>query len=124
MTEIKRYPVGTKNKTLTTGPDGSLTIYVQADAPADPAQRSNWLPAPNNADFSLFSAPIGRRPRCSTAAGRRRQRRRRAAAQSADGRDIRYAGRSSILSAENDGAGPEARKPEWVMNPTTITLTM
>jgi hypothetical protein len=54
MTEIKRYSVGTKNKTLTTGPDGSLTIYVQADAPADPAQRSNWLSAPNNAEFSLF----------------------------------------------------------------------
>ena len=27
--EIKRYSVGTKNKTLVTAPDGSLTIYVQ-----------------------------------------------------------------------------------------------
>jgi hypothetical protein len=35
-----------------------------------------------------------------------------------------YAARSSIFSAENDAAGAEARKPEWVMNPTTITLTM
>jgi hypothetical protein len=35
-----------------------------------------------------------------------------------------YATRSSIFSAENDAAGAEARKPEWVMNPTTITLTM
>jgi hypothetical protein len=35
-----------------------------------------------------------------------------------------YATRSSILSAENDAAGADARKPEWVMNPTTITLTM
>jgi hypothetical protein len=52
--EINRYSVGTKNKTLRTNPDGSLTIYVQADAPADPAQRANWLPAPKGADFSLY----------------------------------------------------------------------
>ena len=26
--------------------DGSLTIYVQADAPTDPDQHANWLPAP------------------------------------------------------------------------------
>ncbi|HKD71094.1 MAG TPA: DUF1214 domain-containing protein, partial [Candidatus Acidoferrum sp.] len=52
--EIKRYSVGTKNKDLTIGTDGSLTIYVQADAPSDPAQRANWLPSPNEQDFSLF----------------------------------------------------------------------
>lgn len=52
--EIKRYSLGTKNKTLRTEPDGSLTIYVQADPPPE-AQRSNWLPAPKvGADFSLF----------------------------------------------------------------------
>src|SRR5262249_7472372 len=48
--ELKRYSVGTKNKTLKTNPDGSLTIYVQADPPA---QRDNWLPAPKG-DFSLY----------------------------------------------------------------------
>jgi hypothetical protein len=52
--EIKRYSVGTKNKDLRTNADGSLTIYVQADAPTDPAQRANWLPAPAGEDFSLF----------------------------------------------------------------------
>jgi hypothetical protein len=52
--EIKRYSVGTKNKTLQTGPDGSLTIYAQTDAPSDPAQRANWLPAPKGSDFSLY----------------------------------------------------------------------
>jgi hypothetical protein len=52
--EIKRYSVGTKNTTLRKNPDGSLTIYVQAAAPMDPLQRANWLPAPQNADFSLF----------------------------------------------------------------------
>jgi hypothetical protein len=31
--------------------DGSVTIYVQSDAPTE---RANWLPAPKDADFSLF----------------------------------------------------------------------
>lgn len=50
--ELKRYSLGTKNKALKYGPDGSLTIYVQADAPPE-AQRANWLPAPKG-DFSLY----------------------------------------------------------------------
>jgi hypothetical protein len=49
--EINRYSVGTKNKDLKFAADGSLTIYVQADAPAD---RSNWLPAPKDAPFVLY----------------------------------------------------------------------
>jgi hypothetical protein len=51
--QIDRYSVGTKNKDLVYNADGSLTIYVQA-APPPEAQRANWLPAPNDADFSLF----------------------------------------------------------------------
>jgi hypothetical protein len=51
--EIRRYSLGTKNKALKYNPDGSLTIYVQADPPPE-AQRANWLPAPKGADFSLF----------------------------------------------------------------------
>src|SRR5262245_28303333 len=51
---IQRYSVGTKNKDLKTGADGSLTIYVQATEPTDPVQRSNWLPAPKGDDFSLY----------------------------------------------------------------------
>ena len=50
---INRYSVGTKNKDLKFANDGSLTIYVQGDAPADPVQRANWLPAPKG-DFSLY----------------------------------------------------------------------
>src|SRR5277367_4864498 len=50
--EIKRYSVGTKNKTLVTAPDGSLTIYVQATPPEDD-KRANWLPAPKE-DFVLY----------------------------------------------------------------------
>jgi hypothetical protein len=50
---LKRYSLGTKNKTLKTNADSSLTLYVQADPPPE-AQRANWLPAPKGADFSLF----------------------------------------------------------------------
>lgn len=50
---INRFSVGTKNKTLKLGDDGSLTVYVQADEPKEPAQRANWLPAPAG-DFSLY----------------------------------------------------------------------
>lgn len=51
--DIKRYSLGTKNKDLKLNDDGSLTIYVQPDAPAD-ARRSNWLPSPKGEDFSLY----------------------------------------------------------------------
>jgi hypothetical protein len=50
---INRFSIGTKNKDLKLGADGSLTLYVQAEAPTDPAQRANWLPAPKG-DFSLY----------------------------------------------------------------------
>jgi hypothetical protein len=52
--EIGRYSVGTKNRDLRHAEDGSLTIFVQADAPRDPIQRANWLPAPKGEDCSLF----------------------------------------------------------------------
>ncbi|WP_246237940.1 DUF1254 domain-containing protein [Pseudomonas akapageensis] len=52
--KIKRYSIGTKNKDLTPNADGSVTIYVQASQPSDPAQRANWLPAPGGKDFSLY----------------------------------------------------------------------
>jgi len=51
--EINRFSVGTKNRDLKIAPDGSLTIYVQAEAPTDAVQRANWLPAPKG-DFSLY----------------------------------------------------------------------
>lgn len=50
---INRFSVGTKNKDLKLASDGSLTIHVQTDEPADPAHRANWLPAPKG-DFSLY----------------------------------------------------------------------
>ena len=51
--DLRRYSLGTKNKTLKYNSDGSLTMYVQADPPSE-AQRGNWLPAPKDANFSLF----------------------------------------------------------------------
>jgi hypothetical protein len=50
--DLKRYSLGTKNKTLNPNEDGSLTLYVQADPPEE-SKRTNWLPAPKG-DFSLY----------------------------------------------------------------------
>lgn len=50
---LNRYSLGTKNKELEYNGDGSLTIYVQAMSPGKDKE-SNWLPAPKDADFSLF----------------------------------------------------------------------
>jgi len=47
---INRYSLGTKNENLKYNPDGSLTLYIQAEAPTD---QSNWLPVPDG-DFSLY----------------------------------------------------------------------
>ena len=49
---LKRYSLGTKNKSLKRGSDGSLTLYAGAKSPgAD--NESNWLPAPSG-HFSLY----------------------------------------------------------------------
>lgn len=49
---LKRYALGTKNKSLKNNPDGSLTIYVGNKSPGIDKE-SNWLPAPDG-DFSLW----------------------------------------------------------------------
>jgi hypothetical protein len=51
--DLKRYSIGTKNKSLQTNPDGSLTIYVQSQSPGKDKE-SNWLPSPKGAEFSLY----------------------------------------------------------------------
>jgi hypothetical protein len=50
--DLNRYSLGTKNTNLKYNPDGSLTLYVQAEPPEE-AMRANWLPAPKD-DFSLY----------------------------------------------------------------------
>ncbi len=49
--ELKRYSLGTKNRELKFNADGSLTLHVQAEAPAE---KSNWLPSPKGATFVLY----------------------------------------------------------------------
>ncbi|MGH6608725.1 MAG: DUF1254 domain-containing protein [Burkholderiaceae bacterium] len=58
---IDRYSLGTKNKTLETGADGSLTIYVQTESPGG-GRQTNWLPAPAGADFTLYLRAYGPKP--------------------------------------------------------------
>jgi hypothetical protein len=49
---LKRYSLGTKNKTLQNNSDGSLTLYAGAKSPGKDKE-TNWLPAPA-APFSLY----------------------------------------------------------------------
>lgn len=49
---LNRFGVGTKNKDLALGDDGSLTLYVQHASPG-PDKERNWLPAPAD-EFSLY----------------------------------------------------------------------
>ncbi|MBV9484201.1 MAG: DUF1254 domain-containing protein [Acidobacteria bacterium] len=49
---LKRYALGTKNKSLKYNLDGSLTIYLGAASPGE-GKESNWLPAPNG-NFSIW----------------------------------------------------------------------
>jgi hypothetical protein len=50
--DLKRYSLGTKNKTLKRNADGSLTLYAGAKSPGA-NRESNWLPAPDG-HFSLY----------------------------------------------------------------------
>lgn len=49
---LKRYSLGTKNKSLKMNDDGSLTLYAGAKSPGEDKE-SNWLPAPEG-PFSLY----------------------------------------------------------------------
>lgn len=50
--DLKRYSLGTKNKSLNRNADGSLTLYAGAKSPGRDKE-SNWLPAPKG-HFSLY----------------------------------------------------------------------
>jgi hypothetical protein len=50
---INRYSVGTKSKDLKFAADGSVTISMSNETPADTAQSANWLPTPKG-DFLLY----------------------------------------------------------------------
>ena len=49
---LKRYALGTKNKSLKYNPDGSLTIYLGTKSPGT-EKEPNWLPAPPG-NFSIW----------------------------------------------------------------------
>jgi len=49
---LKRYALGTKNKSLKYNPDGGLTIYLGNTSPGK-EKESNWLPAPAGS-FSIW----------------------------------------------------------------------
>ena len=53
INKLNRYSLGTKNKSMKSNADGSLTIYVQKDPPAGDLQ-NNWLPAVESGEFSLY----------------------------------------------------------------------
>jgi hypothetical protein len=49
---LNRYSLGTKSKSMKTGADGSLTMYVQNASPGQDKE-TNWLPSPKE-NFSLY----------------------------------------------------------------------
>jgi hypothetical protein len=49
---LKRYALGTKNKSLKYNDDGGLTIYLENKSPGK-EKESNWLPAPAG-NFSIW----------------------------------------------------------------------
>jgi hypothetical protein len=55
--KLRRYSLGTKNKSLVYGDDGSLTLYASHESPGSELE-SNWLPAPAG-DFSLYLRAYG-----------------------------------------------------------------
>ena len=49
---LNRFSLGTKNKSLQFGPDGSLTLYLGSQSPGKDKE-TNWIPAPTG-PFSLL----------------------------------------------------------------------
>ncbi|MNP49308.1 hypothetical protein D3C76_1434860 [compost metagenome] len=58
--DIQRYSMGTKNQDLKYNADGSLTLYIQHQRPAQ-EKVSNWLPAPQD-EFALTLRAYGPAP--------------------------------------------------------------
>lgn len=50
---IDRYSIGDRTPGLVRNADGSLDVWIQPSAPADPAQRANWLPSPAENRFYI-----------------------------------------------------------------------
>ena len=50
---IDRYSIGDRTQGLVRNADGSLDIWLQPEAPSNPAQQANWLPSPVSKSFYL-----------------------------------------------------------------------
>lgn len=59
---IDRYSIGDRTPGLVRNQDGSLDIWIQPDAPADAAQRANWLPSPKSNRFYMNARIYQPRP--------------------------------------------------------------
>ena len=51
---INRYKLSSASEGLVKNGDGSVTLYIQHDAPTDPKQKANWLPAPEGNMFMVL----------------------------------------------------------------------
>lgn len=58
LNDLNRYSLGTKNKSMKTNSDGSLTIYVHAKPPGEEL-RANWLPSVEKGEFTLYLRTYG-----------------------------------------------------------------
>ena len=59
---IDRYAVGDRTPGLVRNADGSLDIWIQPEAPSDPAQYANWLPSPAQNKFYMNARIYQPRP--------------------------------------------------------------
>lgn len=50
---IDRYSIGDRTPGLVRNANGSLDLWIQPEAPTDPAARSNWLPSPKSNRFYM-----------------------------------------------------------------------
>ena len=62
--DAERYNVGDRTSGLVYGEDNSLTIYMSHDAPDDPSERANWLPAPAG-EYYIVLRLYGAKPEVS-----------------------------------------------------------
>jgi hypothetical protein len=56
---LNRYKLSNASEGLVKNSDGSVTLYLQHDAPKDAKQKANWLPAPAEGDFYLILRMYG-----------------------------------------------------------------
>lgn len=52
--KINRYAIGDRTPGIRKNEDGSITIYIQYDEPADLKAKTNWLPAPKGPFFMVL----------------------------------------------------------------------